>query len=58
MRRVGHIAHMGDIRGANCFWWKNMWDRDHLKALGLCRWITIKWIFRVIQIIPHDPRTT
>jgi len=29
MRRVGHIAHMGDKRGAN------LGDRDHLEDLGL-----------------------
>jgi len=35
MRRAGHIVHMGDRRGANGFWWKNLGDRDHLEDLGL-----------------------
>jgi hypothetical protein len=55
MRRVGYIAHMGDRRGANGFWWKNLGDRDHFKALSLCGWITIKWICRLIQIIHMTP---
>ena len=35
MRRAGHIAHMGDRRGANGFWWKNLGYRDHWEDLGL-----------------------
>jgi hypothetical protein len=42
---------MGDRRGANGFWWKNLWDRDHLEDLGLYGRITLKLIFRLIQII-------
>jgi len=33
MRRVGHIAHTGDRRGANRFWWKNLGDRNHLEDI-------------------------
>jgi hypothetical protein len=55
MRRVGHIAHMGDKRVANAFWWKNLRDRDHLEDLGLYGRITLKWIFRLIQIIHKIP---
>jgi hypothetical protein len=51
MRRVGHIAHLRDRRGAYGFWWKNLGDRGHLDALGLYRRSTLKWILRVIQMI-------
>jgi hypothetical protein len=51
MRMAGYIADMGDTRGANGFWWKNLGDRDHLEDLGLCGWVTLKWTFRLIQII-------
>jgi len=51
MRRAGYIADMGDRRGANGFWWKNLGDKDHLEALRLYGWITLKWIFRLMQII-------
>jgi len=30
MRRMRHKAQMGDRRGANSFWWKNLGNRDHL----------------------------
>jgi hypothetical protein len=55
MRRVGHIAHMGDRRGANGFWLKNLGDTDHLQALGLRGWITLKWICRLTEIIHMTP---
>jgi len=54
MRR-GHIAHMGDKRGANCFWWKSLGDRDHLEDIGPYVGITLNWIFRLIQIIHMTP---
>jgi len=37
------------------FWWKNLGDRDHLENLGLCGKITLKWNFRLIQIIHLTP---
>jgi hypothetical protein len=55
MRRTGHIAHMGDKRGANGFCWNNMGDRDHLGDVGLYGRIKLKWIFRLIQIIHMTP---
>jgi hypothetical protein len=51
----GHIAHMGDRRGANSIRWKNLEDRDHLEDLSLYGSITLKWIFRLIQIIHMTP---
>ena len=56
MRRAGYIAHMGDRRGANGFWWKNLEERDHLEDLGLYGRITLNWIFRLIHIIHMIPR--
>jgi len=55
MRRVGHIAHMGDRRGANGFWWKNLGNGNHLEDLGLYGGIRLKSIFRPIQIIHTIP---
>jgi hypothetical protein len=46
---------MGDRRGANGFWREKLGDRDHLENLGLCGRITLKWIFRLIQIIHMAP---
>jgi hypothetical protein len=51
IRRAEHIADMGNRRGANGFWWKNLGDKDHLETLGLHRWITLKRILWLIQII-------
>jgi hypothetical protein len=46
---------MGDRRGANGFWWKKMRDREQLEAPGLYGRITLKWIFRLIQIMHMSP---
>jgi len=57
MRRVGHIAHMGDRRGANGFWWKNLGDRP----LGRPRSIQeddIKMDLQAHTDHSHDSRTT
>jgi hypothetical protein len=51
MGRAGHIAHMGDRRGANSSWWRKLGDGDHLEEPGLYGRITLKWIFRLIHII-------
>jgi hypothetical protein len=50
-RREGHKKHIGDRRGAKGFWWKKMGDGDYLKGPGLYGRITLKWIFRLIQIV-------
>jgi hypothetical protein len=44
-------AYMKDSSSANGFWWKSLGDRDHLEALGPYGWITLSWVFRLIQII-------
>jgi Mor family transcriptional regulator len=41
---------MGDRRGANSFCWKNLGDGENLEDLGLYGRITLKWVFRLIQI--------
>jgi hypothetical protein len=45
---------MGNRRGANGFWWKNLRDEEHLDS-DLYGRITLKWIFRFIQIIHMTP---
>jgi hypothetical protein len=35
MRRVGHIAYMGDKRGSQKVWWGNLRERDHLEDPGI-----------------------
>jgi hypothetical protein len=55
MRRAGQIAHVGDRRGANGFWRKNLGERDHLEDLGLYGRITLKWIIKLIEIIHMTP---
>jgi hypothetical protein len=34
MRWVGHVAHMGERRGAG-FWWGNVREGDHVEDLGV-----------------------
>jgi hypothetical protein len=46
---------MGDRSSANGFWWKNLGDRGHLEDGGLYGRVTLKWIFRLIQIIHVTP---
>jgi len=55
MRRARNTAHMGDRRSANGFWRRNLGDRDLLEGQGLCGRTTLKWIFRLIQIIHMTP---
>ena len=48
-------AHSTCRRGENGFWQRNLGDRDHLEDLGLYGRTTLKWIFRLIQIIHMTP---
>jgi hypothetical protein len=34
MRRVGHVARRGKMRGAYRFWWVNLRERDSSEDLG------------------------
>jgi hypothetical protein len=46
MRLAGHVACMGEKRGAIGFWWGNLTDRDHLEGLEVYGRIILKWIFK------------
>jgi hypothetical protein len=34
MRWAGHVARMGERRGATGFWWGNLRERDYFEDLG------------------------
>jgi hypothetical protein len=44
MRWEGHVARIGDKRGAAGFWWGNLREGDHLEDLSLDGRIILKWI--------------
>jgi hypothetical protein len=46
MRLAGHVALMGERRGASRFWWGNLMERDHLEYLGVDGSILLKWVFK------------
>ena len=46
MRWAGHVALVGERRGACRFWWGNLREGDHLEDPGLGRSIILKWIFK------------
>jgi hypothetical protein len=46
MRWVGHVARMGDRRGAYVMLVGDLRERDHLEYLGLDERIILKWIFK------------
>jgi len=47
MRWAGHVAHMGEERGA-CIrsWWGSRRERDYWGGLGIDGWIILEWISR------------
>jgi hypothetical protein len=44
MRWAGHVACMGDRRGAYRVWWGDLKETDHLKDLSIDGRIILKWI--------------
>jgi len=46
MRRVGHVARMGEWRGVYRIWWGNLRERDHLGDPDVDGKIILRWIFR------------
>ena len=44
MRRVGHVARMGEERGCIGSWWGNRRERDYCGDLGVDGWIILGWI--------------
>jgi hypothetical protein len=46
MRWARHVAHTGEWRGVEGFWWGNLRERDHVEDPGIDGRIIFKWIFR------------
>jgi len=44
MRRVGHVARMGEGRGVIGSWWGNRREGVHWGDLGVDGWIILGWI--------------
>jgi hypothetical protein len=43
IRWAGHVARMGERRGAYRVWWGNLRERDHLEGLGVDGRVMLKW---------------
>ena len=46
MKWAGHVARVGEWKGAYRAWWGNLRERDHLGDPGLDGRIILRWIFR------------
>jgi hypothetical protein len=46
MKWTGHVACMGEMRGADRFWWGNLVARDHMEDPGTDWSIILKWIVK------------
>jgi len=46
MRWAGHVARLGDGRGASGVWLGNLSEADRLEGIGIVVRIILKWIFR------------
>ena len=42
----GHVACMGDRRGAYGVWWGDLKERDHLEDVGIDGRLILRWIFK------------
>ena len=40
----GHVAGIGERRGAYKVWWGNLWEIDHLEDLGVDGRIILKYV--------------
>jgi hypothetical protein len=42
----GHVAHIGDGRGAYKIWWVGLEERGHLEDLHIDGRVILRWIFK------------
>jgi hypothetical protein len=42
----GHVARIGDRKGAYRIWYGNLRERDNLEDLGIDGRVILKWVFK------------